>query len=51
MAEENAIAGKEIEKITGVDINSIHRMRPGLRKKLGMPERENFLDFFENELR
>ena len=48
---EKNFPDKEIEKITGVDINSIHRMRPGLRKKLGMPERENFLDFFENELR
>jgi len=47
---EKNFPDKEIAKIMGVNINTIHSKRSKLRKILGMTERENFLDFFENEI-
>jgi len=43
---ESCFSDKEIEKITGENINKIRRIRSELRKKIGMAERENFLNFF-----
>ena len=47
---EAELSDKEIEIILGMKLNMVRRTRSDLRKKIGMPPGENFLDFFNKSI-